>query len=82
MRPRPVPDARRRLASIQHSQENGDLTDARGQRLGAFLDVWLEEIVKPSVRTWTYRGYEVHVRLHIKPALGQIALDTQCEWCA
>jgi integrase len=51
------------------------LTDTRGQTLGQFLDIWLSEIVKPSVRPWTYRGYEVHVRLHIKPVLGQIALE-------
>jgi len=27
------------------------------------------------VRAWTYRGYEVHVRLHIKPVLGHVTLE-------
>ena len=43
--------------------------------LGAFLDAWLIEVVQPSVRHWTYKGYEVHVRLHLKPTLGRLALD-------
>jgi integrase len=68
-------EVRRKLTGALHARESGTLTDARGQTLGQFLDIWLAEIVKPSVRTWTYRGYEVHVRLHIKPVLGHIALD-------
>lgn len=42
--------------------------------LKQFLEQWLEQSVKPSVRPWTYRGYEVHVRLHIVPALGHVRL--------
>ena len=43
--------------------------------MGDFLDNWLAEVVQPSVRLWTYRGYEVHVRLHIKPTLGRLKLE-------
>lgn len=32
-------------------------------------------VVKPNVRSWTYAGYEVHVRLHLKPTLGRVPLD-------
>ncbi|MDQ6879874.1 MAG: site-specific integrase [Candidatus Dormibacteraeota bacterium] len=35
----------------------------------------MKEVVKPSVRAWTYRGYEVHVRRHIKPALGHLPIE-------
>ena len=51
------------------------MADPRGTTLGGFLDQWLEEVVKPSVRAWTYRGYEVHLRLHIKPALGHMPIE-------
>jgi len=51
------------------------LGDARGLTVGKFLDQWMIEVVQPSVRPWTYRGYDVHVRLHIKPALGNLALE-------
>jgi integrase len=43
--------------------------------LGSFLDLWLQEVAKPSVRHWTFKGYEVHVRIHLKPSLGRLPLD-------
>lgn len=42
---------------------------------GVWLDKWLEEYIKPSVRPSTYAGYEVFIRLHIKPVLGN------CKMC-
>jgi integrase len=51
------------------------LTDSRGVSVGEFLDQWLSEVVQPNVRPWTYKGYEVHVRLHLKPAIGHIPLN-------
>lgn len=55
--------------------DTGTYAESRGRRLGEFLDQWLEEVVRPSVRPWTYVAYEVHVRLHIKPVLGSIKLE-------
>jgi integrase len=68
-------EVRRLLAEALAARESGTLTDARGITLGAFLDLWLAEVAKPSVRHWTFKGYEVHVRLHLKPALGRLPLD-------
>ena len=42
--------------------------------LAAYLQDWLEYTVRRNVRPWTYRGYEVHVRRHIVPALGKVPL--------
>ena len=42
--------------------------------LASFLEEWLEEKVKPSVRPYTYMSYEVNVRVHIVPALGRVPL--------
>ncbi len=66
---------RRKLSEILHSLEHGTYTDARGRTVGDFLDQWLAEVAKPRVRPWTYAGYEVHIRRHLKPALGRIALE-------
>jgi integrase len=66
---------RRKLSLALGAAEAGTLADPRGASLGSFLDQWLEEVVKPSVRAWTYRGYEVHVRRHIKPHLGHLPID-------
>jgi integrase len=68
-------EVRRRLAEILNSIEHGTFADARGTTVGQFLDQWLVEVAKPRVRAWTYAGYEVHVRRHLKPALGRIPLE-------
>ncbi len=41
---------------------------------GQFLDKWLEDSVKPSVRPATYSRYTREVRLHIEPTLGKVKL--------
>lgn len=41
---------------------------------GEYLDRWLEESVRPTVRPRTYIRYEGDVRNHLKPALGKIKL--------
>jgi integrase len=68
-------EVRRKLNQALKAIDTGTYTDSRGRGLGEFLDQWLEEVVKPSVRQWTFAGYEVHIRLHIKPTLGAIPLD-------
>jgi len=40
------------------------------QTLKQFLERWLEDSVKPTVRPATYVSYEQQVRVHIAPALG------------
>src|SRR5229473_6013678 len=68
-------EVRRRLIELVHSKDSGTLGDARGLTVGKFLDQWMIEVVQPSVRPWTSRGYEVHVRLHIETALRNLALE-------
>ncbi len=68
-------EVRRKMTAALHALDTGNLTDSRGLTLATFLNQWLGEVVKPSVRPWTYRGYEVHVRLHIGPSLGSLPLE-------
>lgn len=68
-------DVRRQVAAIRRSLENGEVAAATGVTVGQFLDQWLAQVVRPNVRSWTYAGYEVHVRLHLKPTVGKIVLD-------
>lgn len=42
--------------------------------LGEWLDLWLAEYVRPSLRPTTWTHYEGMVRLHLKPGLGNIPL--------
>lgn len=43
-------------------------------RMGPFLDQWLKDSVRPSVRPRTYDSYSGHVRMHLKPRLGSVRL--------
>jgi len=45
------------------------------QTLAQFLDRWLADSVKPTVRPNTYYSYEQNVRLYLKPHLGSIQLS-------
>ena len=44
--------------------------------VGAFLDIWLRDLVKPNKPPTTYKAYETKVRVHLKPALGHLKLAT------
>jgi integrase len=68
-------EAQKILRQALHARDAGNLSDARGLTVGEFLDQWLAEVVKPNVRPWTSKGYEVHVRMHLKPAIGRIPLE-------
>src|SRR5215204_4564894 len=43
--------------------------------LGEYLDLWLRDSVKDTVRLTTYQGYERIVRLHVKPTLERVKLE-------
>jgi integrase len=48
---------------------------ASGRRtLGAWLDHWLANVVKPEREPTTYEQYEIAVRVHTKPYLGDIPI--------
>jgi integrase len=68
-------EVQRKLTAALHAINTGGLADAHGLTLSSFLKQWLQEVIRPSVRHWTYRGYEVHVRLHINPVLGSMPLE-------
>jgi Phage integrase, N-terminal SAM-like domain len=44
-------------------------------KLGDFLSYWLKDIVQPNLAPKTYQTYELFVRLHIVPHLGQERID-------
>lgn len=66
--------AEARLAEWLTEVDRGVAIDAAKMTFGEYLVHWLETYAKHNVRSTTYRGYEVCVRLHIVPALGSIML--------
>jgi len=68
-------DVRRQLVEAMHASQRGVEADTKSMTVGEFLDMWLDRIAKPRVRAQTFKGYEVNVRVHLKPAIGRIPLD-------
>ena len=61
--------------------DGAELTEGSRMTLGEWLDIWLEECAKPSVRPTTFRGYHGYIEHHLKPYLGdkQICKVTTAE---
>lgn len=64
-----------KLREAQRRKEQGvDLSIPR-ITVGAWLDHWLTKTVTPQAEPTTVEGYEISLRLHIKPYLARVALD-------
>jgi integrase len=68
-------EAREKLKAALRAQSDGTLVVGPRHTLNQYLAVWLRDTVQPTVRPWTYKGYEVLVRVHIAPELGNVVLD-------
>ena len=44
--------------------------------LGAWMDRWLENYARPPIKHSTYCSYELYVRVHIKPQIGGLYMNT------
>ncbi len=63
------------LRQAQNNQDRGIApTDVR-LTVATFLDRWLEDKVKPSVKPSTYRSYKDAVTRYIVPTIGRVKLD-------
>jgi len=63
-----------KLTKATAERDGGLLFDAGNLTLSGYLDKWLIDSVKDTVRLTTYQGYERICRLHIKPSLGRVRL--------
>src|SRR4051812_28470961 len=69
-------DVQERLRQALHELQQGTLpTDTKRQTVGQFLTDWLNNTAKQTLRPSTYVTYEIHVRVHLIPALGRLALQ-------
>ena len=64
-----------KLAKALSDREGGLAFDAKNLTLGEYLDLWLEDSVRDTVRATTFERYEQIVRLHIRPELGPLKLE-------
>src|SRR5215204_337198 len=67
-------ETEQKLRQAMTDADRGLTFDAGGLRLGDYLDRWLSDSVKDTVRDTTFERYEQIVRVHIKPILGPLKL--------
>jgi integrase len=66
--------ARKALREARSNVDAGLVFDGGTVTLAGYLDRWLADSVKDTVRQRTYERYESIVRVHIKPAIGRMKL--------
>ena len=68
-------DGERRLRQILSDLDRGVAPPKTRYKVGEWLDKWLNEVVVPNRRQKTVDRYEICIRRHIKPRLGNVGLD-------
>jgi integrase len=66
--------ARRNKRKAEADAEQGLVFEAENLKVGEYLDKWLADSVRDTVRQRTYERYESIVRVHIKPPIGWVKL--------
>lgn len=68
-------EAHDKLVAAQTQSQQGIRLPEKDWKLGDYLDYWLANVVRPNRKPSTYERYEVAVRLHIRPSLGEYRLS-------
>ena len=63
-----------KLTKAKVDRDGGLVFDADNLKLGEYLERWLADSVRDTVRPTTFERYEQIVRLHIRPVLGKVKL--------
>ena len=64
-----------KLDKARYEQKQGMLSRGSQQKLKAYLEQWLEEVHKPSIRLSTYIEHRKLMDKHILPSLGHIPVQ-------
>jgi integrase len=68
-------EARDRLLKAMQQARSGVPVPDESWKLGAYLEYWLEHVVKHNRRPSTYALYEMNIRLYLIPGLGTRRLN-------
>jgi integrase len=69
-------EVRRKLAKAMAERDGGLIFDAGNLTVGDYLDRWLSDSVRGTVRVSTYERHNGICRTHLKPTLGHIKLKS------
>ena len=67
-------EVRKKLTQIQYEIDNNLFINPTKMTLGSWIDTWLNDYVKHSVKALTYDSYYSLSNNHIKPVLGDVVL--------
>jgi integrase len=67
-------EVREKLAKAIANRDGGLVYDASNMSVGEYLERWLNDSVRDTVRRRTWERYDQFVRVHLTPALGKIKL--------
>ncbi len=67
-------EVREKLTKAMADRDGGLVFDAGNLTLGEYVERWLKDSARDTVRQSTFERYEQMVRLHIVPALGRLQL--------
>lgn len=68
-------DVQEQLKRALHEQQQGTLATGPKQTVKTYLEHWMEDVHKPSIRLSSYRKNSVLLNRHIVPAIGHIQLQ-------
>ncbi len=68
-------EVREKLLDKQQDVRQGKHVPGTSQRVDAFLDYWLEQVIRPNKRPSTYAEYSWITENFLKPGLGSYTLD-------
>lgn len=63
-----------KLSKAQEDLRKGTLVENTRMKVGQWLDDWLLKYKRGRIRATTYDSYEMMVRVHIKPYIGNVVL--------
>ncbi|HEX76206.1 MAG TPA: site-specific integrase [Dehalococcoidia bacterium] len=67
-------DAKKKLTELLHQLDTGSYIEPSKTTMAEYLEYWLAEYVKPNLSPKGYERYESISRVHLIPAIGNIAL--------
>jgi hypothetical protein len=67
-------DVAAKLADALSNRNKGLVFDAGSLKVGEYLDLWLSDFVRGTVRTSTFERHEQIIRAHLAPAFGRMKL--------
>src|SRR5438105_6961080 len=68
-------EAHKALQQMLREQEQGILATGPQQTMKQFMEYWLEDVHRPTIRTSSYANYRSILDTHILPALGHIPVQ-------